>query len=119
MKATYLPRKGNLASDAELDDVHRQGVLHVGAVTLPALIAVAENHARLSGSEFLAAAFAVTLLASFPAGAKGPFARGQEKEITLDWVYKKPPSPSMRPFGRKLLRDRDAPARRQRQAGDS
>jgi len=42
----------------ELDDVHRQGVLHVGAVTLPALIAVAESHAGLSGQEFLAAAVA-------------------------------------------------------------
>jgi len=42
----------------ELDDVHRQGVLHVGAVTLPALIAVAESHARLSGRDFLTAAVA-------------------------------------------------------------
>src|SRR5579883_834300 len=42
----------------ELDDVHRQGVLHVGAVTLPALIAVAESHADLSGRDFLAAAVA-------------------------------------------------------------
>jgi hypothetical protein len=38
---------------------------------------------------FLAAAFAATLLPSFPAGAQGPFAPGQEKKITLDWVYKK------------------------------
>src|ERR1700730_2262663 len=30
----------------ELDDVHRKAVLHVGAVTLPALIAVAESHAQ-------------------------------------------------------------------------
>src|SRR5262245_38131555 len=42
----------------ELDDVHRVGVLHVGAVTLPALIAVAESHAGLSGREFLTAAVA-------------------------------------------------------------
>ncbi len=42
----------------ELDDVHPQGVLHVGAVTLPALIAVAESHAELTGREFLAAAVA-------------------------------------------------------------
>jgi aconitate decarboxylase len=42
----------------ELDDVHRQGVLHVGAVTLPALIAVAESHSDLTGQEFLAAAVA-------------------------------------------------------------
>src|SRR3974390_3752091 len=42
----------------ELDDVHRQGVLHVGAVTLPALLAVAESHAALDGRALLAAAVA-------------------------------------------------------------
>jgi len=42
----------------ELDDVHREGVLHVGAVTLPALIALAETNARLSGEDFIAAALA-------------------------------------------------------------
>jgi len=42
----------------ELDDVHRNAVLHVGAVTLPALIAVAESHAELSGREFLTATVA-------------------------------------------------------------
>src|SRR5204863_4543021 len=42
----------------ELDDVQRDGVLHCGAVTLPALIAVAESHTELSGREFLAAAVA-------------------------------------------------------------
>jgi len=49
---------GTQVQGFELDDVHRQGVLHVGAVTLPALIAVAESHADLSGREFLAAAVA-------------------------------------------------------------
>jgi len=42
----------------ELDDVHRAGVLHVGAVVLPALIAIAELKHNLSGKEFLAAAAA-------------------------------------------------------------
>jgi aconitate decarboxylase len=49
---------GTQVQGFELDDVHRQGVLHVGAVTLPALIAVAESHADLTGQEFLAAAVA-------------------------------------------------------------
>src|SRR5579862_7407664 len=49
---------GTQVQGFELDDVHRQGVLHVGAVTLPALIAVAESHAKLSGAEFLTAAVA-------------------------------------------------------------
>ena len=49
---------GTQVQGFELDDVHRDGVLHCGAVTLPALIAVAESHAELSGREFLAAAVA-------------------------------------------------------------
>jgi 2-methylcitrate dehydratase PrpD len=42
----------------ELDDVHRAGVLHVGAVVLPALIAVTEMKPGMSGKEFLASAVA-------------------------------------------------------------
>jgi 2-methylcitrate dehydratase PrpD len=42
----------------ELDDVHRQGVLHVGAVVLPALIAIAEGKPGITGRDFLAAAVA-------------------------------------------------------------
>src|SRR5438874_10860631 len=49
---------GTQVQGFELDDVHRDGVLHCGAVTLPALIAVAESHAQLSGREFLAATVA-------------------------------------------------------------
>src|SRR5260370_7041131 len=49
---------GTQVQGFELDDVHRQGVLHVGAVTLPALVAIAESHASLSGREFLTAAVA-------------------------------------------------------------
>ena len=57
----------------ELDDVHRQGVLHVGAVTLPALIAVAESHARLSGRDFLTAA-----VAGYEIGPRVGLCMGQE-----------------------------------------
>jgi aconitate decarboxylase len=49
---------GTQVQGFELDDVHRQGVLHVGAVTLPALLALAESHADLTGEDFLAAAVA-------------------------------------------------------------
>lgn len=49
---------GTQVQGFELDDVHRDGVLHCGAVTLPALVAVAESHANLSGREFLTAAIA-------------------------------------------------------------
>src|SRR5579863_788801 len=51
---------GTQVQGFELDDVHRTAVLHVGAVTLPALIAVAESHARLSGRDLLTAAVAVS-----------------------------------------------------------
>src|ERR1700758_4060780 len=47
---------GTLVQSFELDDVHRAGVLHVGAVTLPALIAVTELRQGLSGRDFQRAA---------------------------------------------------------------
>jgi 2-methylcitrate dehydratase PrpD len=47
---------GTQVQGFELDDVHRDGVLHCGSVTLPALIAIAESHESLSGADFLAAA---------------------------------------------------------------
>ena len=49
---------GTQVQSFELDDLHRTGVLHVGAVVLPALIALAEMRGKLSGREFLAAAAA-------------------------------------------------------------
>jgi aconitate decarboxylase len=49
---------GTQVQGFELDDVHRQGVLHVGAVVLPALVAVAELRRGMSGGEFLASAVA-------------------------------------------------------------
>ena len=49
---------GTQVQGFELDDVHRAGVLHVGAVVLPALIAVAELRRDLGGADFLAAAVA-------------------------------------------------------------
>ena len=49
---------GALVQSFELDDVHRQGVLHVGAVTLPPLLAIAELRPGLSGKSLLTAAVA-------------------------------------------------------------
>jgi 2-methylcitrate dehydratase PrpD len=57
----------------ELDDVHRQAVLHVGAVTLPALVAVGESHHRLSGRDFLTAA-----VAGYEIGPRVGLCMGQE-----------------------------------------
>jgi len=49
---------GTQVQSFELDDLHRAGVLHVGAVVLPALIAIAELRRNLSGRDFIAAAAA-------------------------------------------------------------
>src|ERR1700737_1077836 len=64
---------GTQVQGFELDDVHRQGVLHVGAVTLPALIAICEIHARLSGRDFLTAA-----VAGYEGGPRVSMCMGQE-----------------------------------------
>jgi len=63
---------GTQVQGFELDDVHRQGVLHVGAVVLPALVAVAELR-RMSGREFLAAA-----VAGYEIGPRVGLCMGQE-----------------------------------------
>lgn len=49
---------GTLVHGFELDDVHRQGVLHVGAVSLPPIFAIAELRPGLSGPDLLTAAVA-------------------------------------------------------------
>ena len=49
---------GTQVQGFELDDVHRAGVLHVGAVVLPALISVTEIKPGMSGKEFLTASVA-------------------------------------------------------------
>jgi 2-methylcitrate dehydratase PrpD len=56
----------------ELDDVHRHGVLHVGAVTLPPLLAVAEMQ-KMSGRDFLTAA-----VAGYEIGPRVGICMGQE-----------------------------------------
>ncbi len=64
---------GTLVQSFELDDVHRVGVLHVGAVTLPALFAVAEMRPGMSGRELLAAA-----VAGYEIGPRVGMCMGQE-----------------------------------------
>jgi 2-methylcitrate dehydratase PrpD len=49
---------GTQVQGFELDDVHRAGVLHVGAVVLPSLISITEMKPGLSGKEFLTSAVA-------------------------------------------------------------
>jgi hypothetical protein len=49
---------GTQVQGFELDDVHRAGVLHVGAVVLPSLIAISEMNPGMSGKDFITAAVA-------------------------------------------------------------
>src|SRR6185295_5287467 len=70
---------GTLVQSFELDDVHRQGVLHVGAVTLPPLFAVAELNPGMSGRDFLTAA-----VAGYEVGPRVGMCMGQE-HIVQGW----------------------------------
>jgi aconitate decarboxylase len=63
----------------ELDDVHRQGVLHVGAVSLPPLLAVCALQPGMSGSDFLTSA-----VAGYEIGPRVGMCMGQE-HITQGW----------------------------------
>ena len=70
---------GTQVQGFELDDVHRQGVLHVGAVVLPALLAIAEERPGMTGREFLAAA-----VAGYEIGPRVGICMGQE-HIAQGW----------------------------------
>jgi len=70
---------GTLVQSFELDDVHRQGVLHVGAVTLPPLFAVAEMRPGMNGRDFLTAA-----VAGYEIGPRVGMCMGQE-HIVQGW----------------------------------
>jgi aconitate decarboxylase len=63
----------------ELDDIHRQGVLHVGAVSLPPLLAVCALEPGMSGPRFLTAA-----VAGYEIGPRVGMCMGQE-HITQGW----------------------------------
>ena len=64
---------GTQVQGFELDDVHRQGVLHVGAVTLPALLATIGPDTPLDGRELLAA-----IVAGYEIGPRVGMCMGQE-----------------------------------------
>jgi 2-methylcitrate dehydratase PrpD len=64
---------GTAVQGFELDDVHRQGVLHVGAVTLPALFAALSPERALDGCELLAA-----IVAGYEIGPRVGMCMGQE-----------------------------------------
>jgi aconitate decarboxylase len=70
---------GTQVQGFELDDVHRQGVLHVGAVVLPALVAITEMRPGLNGRDFLTAA-----VAGYEIGPRVGIAMGPE-HIAQGW----------------------------------
>lgn len=70
---------GTQVQGFELDDVHRAGVLHVGAVVLPALVAVTELRRGMSGKEFIASA-----VAGYEIGPRVGLAMGPE-HIAQGW----------------------------------
>ena len=70
---------GTLIQSFELDDVHRVGVLHVGAVTLPAVLALAELDPTMTGRDFLTAC-----VAGYEIGPRVGMCMGQE-HIAQGW----------------------------------
>jgi aconitate decarboxylase len=70
---------GTLTQGFELDDVHRRGILHVGAVTLPSLMTVVETKSGMDGKEFLRAA-----VAGYEIGPRVGVCMGNE-HITQGW----------------------------------
>jgi 2-methylcitrate dehydratase PrpD len=64
---------GTAIQGFELDDVHRQGVLHVGAVTLPALLATVDAESAMDGRELLTAT-----VAGYEIGPRVGICMGQE-----------------------------------------
>ncbi|EJL94389.1 hypothetical protein involved in propionate catabolism [Herbaspirillum sp. CF444] len=70
---------GTLVQSFELDDVHRVGVLHVGAVTLPSLFAAAEINPGMNGRDFLTAC-----VAGYEIGPRVGMCMGQE-HIAQGW----------------------------------
>ncbi|HUK06383.1 MAG TPA: MmgE/PrpD family protein [Stellaceae bacterium] len=70
---------GSLVQSFELDDVHREGVLHTGAVTLPAVLAVDELSQGISGRDFVTA-----VIAGYEVGARVGMCMGPE-HIAQGW----------------------------------
>ena len=68
---------GTQVQGFELDDVHRAGVLHVGAVVLPSLIPITEMNLGVSGKDFLTAAVAGYEIGPRVGMTMGPFHLGQ------------------------------------------
>jgi aconitate decarboxylase len=69
---------GTAVQGFELDDVHRQGVLHVGAVTLPALFAAVETMAGRAAGPFTGRDLLRAAVAGYEVGPRVGMCMGQE-----------------------------------------
>src|SRR6185295_14972170 len=69
---------GTAVQGFELDDVHRQGVLHVGAVTLPALFATVETMADRNAGTFSGRDLLRSAVAGYEVGPRVGMCMGQE-----------------------------------------
>jgi aconitate decarboxylase len=70
---------GTQVQGFELDDTHRQGILHLGAVSLPPLLAVCALQPAMTGRQFLTAA-----VAGYEIGPRVGMCMGQE-HIAQGW----------------------------------
>jgi len=68
---------GTLVQGFELDDIHRKGAMHIGSTTLPAIVALSEIRAGISGKKFLTAAVAGYEVGPRVGMCMGPFHLGQ------------------------------------------
>src|SRR5262245_48893895 len=69
---------GTAVQGFELDDVHRQGVLHVGAVTLPALFAAVEMMSVRGANTFSGRDLIRSAVAGYEVGPRVGMCMGQE-----------------------------------------
>jgi aconitate decarboxylase len=75
---------GTAVQGFELDDVHRHGVLHVGAVTLPAVFAALETVARQGGANMCGRDLLRAAVAGYEVGPRVGMCMGQE-HISQGW----------------------------------
>ena len=70
---------GAMVQGFEIDDIHRQGMVHIGCVTVPALFALAETRGPMSGRDFLRSA-----IAGYETGPRVGQCVGQE-HLAMGW----------------------------------
>jgi aconitate decarboxylase len=70
---------GTQVQGFELDDMHHTGILHSGAVVLPALLSIAEGRPGMSGREFLTSA-----IAGYEIGPRAGMCMGNE-HVAQGW----------------------------------